>query len=86
LIVANAKLQIFGDLPKGLSPFLLAQLNFLSDTNNSKSKKNIEIFLKKTSLLNPWVNYSGIVAAKKSTAVVSTCVVSNLRKQKEKKG
>ena len=32
LIVANAKLQIFGDLPKGLSPFLSAQFNFLSDT------------------------------------------------------
>ena len=24
LVVANAKLQIFGDLPKGLSPFLSA--------------------------------------------------------------
>ena len=33
LVVANAKLQIFGDLPKGLSPFLSAQFNFLSDTN-----------------------------------------------------
>lgn len=32
-IVANTKLQIFGDLPKGLSPFLSAQFNFLSDTN-----------------------------------------------------
>ena len=36
MIVANAKLQIFGDLPKGLSPFLSAQFNFLSDTNNIK--------------------------------------------------
>jgi len=35
-VVANAKLQIFGDLPKGLSPFLSAQFNFLSDTNNLK--------------------------------------------------
>ena len=33
LLVANAKLQIFGDLPKGLSPFLSAQLISLSDTN-----------------------------------------------------
>ena len=36
LVVANAKLQIFGDLPKGLSPFLSTQLNFLSDTNNNE--------------------------------------------------
>ena len=27
-------IPIFGDLPKGLSPFLSAQLKFLSDTNN----------------------------------------------------
>ena len=40
MIVANAKLQIFGDLPKGLSPFLLAQLNFLSDTNNLETLSN----------------------------------------------
>ena len=40
LIVATAKLQIFGDLPKGLSPFLQAQLNFLSDTNNSEYMKD----------------------------------------------
>ena len=39
MIVANAKLQIFGDLPKGLSPFLSTQLNFLSDTNNFKLLK-----------------------------------------------
>jgi len=38
LVVANAKLQIFGDLPKGLSPFLSTQLNFLSDTNNNQYK------------------------------------------------
>ena len=41
LVVANAKLQIFGDLPKGLSPFLSTQLNFLSDTNNFEKKKKI---------------------------------------------
>ena len=40
LIVATAKLQIFGDLPKGLSPFLQAQLNFLSDTNNYEYMKD----------------------------------------------
>jgi hypothetical protein len=39
LVVANAKLQIFGDLPKGLFPFLSAQLNFLSDTNNIELTK-----------------------------------------------
>ena len=39
-VVANAKLQIFGDLPKGLSPFLSAQFNFLSDTNRFLSDTN----------------------------------------------
>jgi hypothetical protein len=35
LIVADTKLQIFGDLSKGLSPFCLALFHFLSDTTNS---------------------------------------------------
>jgi len=34
LIVADTKLQIFGDLSKGLSPFCLALFHFLSDTTN----------------------------------------------------
>jgi DNA-binding Xre family transcriptional regulator len=35
LIVADTKLQIFGDLSKGLSPFCLALFHFLSDTTKS---------------------------------------------------
>jgi hypothetical protein len=46
-VVANAKLQIFGDLPKGLSPFLSTQSIFLSDTNSLERLEKLNIFASK---------------------------------------
>jgi hypothetical protein len=39
LIVADTKLQIFGDLSKGLSPFCLALFHFLSDTTKTEQPR-----------------------------------------------